>query len=220
MKKFNVLILVTALFSLWNIFAQGFVNLNFENATFTPGRFGGTVSATNAIPGWTPYYAGGAANFINSNGVSLGGAMISLEDTNNRQYPQVQGKYFLLLQAGFSGDSSSVSVGQTGQIPLTAQSLVFWGYVSPSVQISFNGNPLTVANIGAGPNIYSIYQADISPYAGQIGELLFTSPYTSVATVAILDNIQFSTTPVPEPGTLALVGLGAVGLGWRWRKRN
>ena len=165
--------------------------------------------ASNAIAGWTPYISGSAQDYIASNGISLGGATISIDGTNNLVYPPVQGKYFLLLTAGFSGSSESAGVGQTGQIPLTAQSLLFWGYVSPAVLISFNGHPLTVATVGAGPNIYNIYQADISPYAGQIGELLFTSPHTAVTTAAIIDHIHFSSPAVPEPGVLVLWALGA-----------
>ena len=62
---------------------------------------------------------------------------------------------------------------------------------------------------------YKIYSADISAFAGQTGQLLFTTP---VQTLALLDNIQFSSLPVPEPSEFALVMLGTILLGFRrWK---
>jgi hypothetical protein len=54
---------------------------------------------------------------------------------------------------------------------------------------------------------------DISAYAGQTGQLLFSVPPQSSG--GILDNIQFSSTPVPEPGTFGLFAMGGALLAWR-----
>ena len=63
---------------------------------------------------------------------------------------------------------------------------------------------------------YTIYGADISAYAGQTGQLLFTAP---LQTGALLDNIQFSSVAIPEPSALTLFALGSLLLGWH-RCRN
>jgi len=197
---------------------QGFINLNFERATFIPDPSQGypLVYSTNAIPGWIPYLDGVAQDYIASNGLSLGGAAVSIEGTNNPTgFPPVQGNYFILLQGAGFGNTGSAAIGQTGQIPLTAQSLLFWGRIG-DLQITFGGQALSFSAVGSTPN-YTIYQADISPFAGQIGELLFSNP--NYNTYGIIDNIQFSNTPVPEPSALGLSVLGGLFLACRrWRE--
>ena len=85
------------------------------------------------------------------------------------------------------------------------------------MQATFNGQPIDFLVTGSTAN-YTIYSADISAYAGQTGQLLFTLPPNVDGDYAILDNIQFSTTAVPEPGPFALAALGTLLLGFRrWR---
>ena len=60
-----------------------------------------------------------------------------------------------------------------------------------------------------------MYAGEISPYAGQTAELRFTVPTAGGS----LDYIQFSTTPVPEPSTWALLGLGGA-LFWGLKRRT
>lgn len=190
--------------------AQGFINLSFESAKFTAYPFGTPfVYASNSIPGWTPYLGGVAQDYIASNGVSLGGAGITIDGTNNSQgYVPAQGKYFMILFGPNYGEQHlSTAIGQAAQVPPSAQSILFWSAIFGSLDVSFNGNPLSLSPAGATTNNYTLYQADISFYAGQVGELLFSSPYGANA---IIDNIQFSSTAVPEPGALALAALGAL----------
>ena len=191
-------------------YAQGFVNLKFESVDFitSPSQGFPFVTASNAIPGWTPYLGNFAQDYVASNGASLGGPQVNIEGTNNPfAYPSVQGKYWILLQgAGIGSGHDSAGIGQTAQVPASAQSILFWGSIFGSLDVSFNGNALPFAAAGTTANNYIIYQADISPYAGQIGELLFSAPFNANA---IIDNIQFSSTAVPEPAALALMALGA-----------
>ena len=217
MKK-NIIFLFVAALMNTSGFAQGFINLNFENVTLVtyPLRGAPFVYASNAIPAWTPYYGGGAADFIASNGVTGGGELISIDSINNPYgLPLVEGSYFLLLQAAGFGHVASAAIGQTAQIPLIAKSLLFSGNLG-EMQVTFGGQPLSFNTVGS-VGIYSVYTADISAYAGQVGQLLFLNP--SYNTLGIIDSIQFSSTAVPEPGTLALVALGASLLGLR-RRRN
>jgi hypothetical protein len=203
--------------------AQGFMNLNFENARVVYVSPPAIIDASNAIPRWSAY-VGPPDNPTNSssiglsaifyNGVSIGGAIVSLEDTNAVFGPlPIQGTYSVLLEGSSLAAATTASIGQIGTIPTNAQSIVFWG-VAGGLQISFNGQPLSYTVTGSTPN-YSIFGVDISAFAGQTGQLLFTA---SVQGSALLDNIQFSNQMVPEPGVFALAALGFISLFIRRRK--
>ena len=191
---------------------QGFVNLNFEAANIA-GYSSGAIPATNAFPNWTV-----SPNYALYNTFSLSGNSISLLDTNSLYLPSptIQGKFYVLLNSGnYPGTGIPISIGQTGQVPFAAQSITFWGSIG-GLQITFNNQPLSFSTLGSTAN-YSIYGADISAFAGQTGQLLFTlPPYVGYATI---DNIRFSSAPVPEPASFALAGLGTL-LFSRLRRRN
>ena len=92
--------------------------------------------------------------------------------------------------------------------------MTFWGNLG-GLQISFGGEAIAFSETGSTAN-YNIYSADVSALAGSSGQLLFSLPaYTSNAT---LDNIQFSTSSVPEPSAFALTALGGLLLAWRRSK--
>lgn len=202
--------------------AQGFVNLGFESANlfgYGSGTGPAVVPTNNAIPGWTAYLGGFPQSAVLYDGVTLGGAMISLQDTNAVFVGSaVQGNYSVVLLASSAGPPTTAAIGQTGTIPNNAQSLTFWGNVG-GMQVTFNGQPIDYLVTGSTAN-YVIYSADISAYAGQTGQLLFTAlAGNSYASGGLIDNIQFSTTPVPEPSTLALAAFGGLLLGSRRWKR-
>ena len=205
--------------------AQSFVNLDFESATVTPAYPPSTaiIYANSAIPGWTAYNSGSAQTVIAFDTFSLGGSAVVLEDSNapSGNGPggfgllPIQGNYSVLLQGPQPGIETSAAIGQTGTIPITAQSLTFWGNQNNgNLQVSFNGQNISYGAIGNGVN-YIIYGANIASFAGQTGQLLFTTP---VQTGALLDNIQFSNSPIPEPSATALGALGAFLIGFRlWK---
>ena len=225
--KTKIITLIWLQVGLCLIHSQGFVNLNFEQAqiVINPG-FG--AYASNAIPGWTAYISGVSQTYIVYNTVPLAAPAVTLQGTNNiLGHPPIQGKYFVMLWGEFNPnppgnpafETNSAAIGQTGQIPLFAQSISFWGTIG-GMQATFNGQPLDFLVTGSTAN-YTIYSADISAYAGQTGQLLFNDPYYggTFGGPATLDNIQFSSTAVPEPSELALGALGALLLGFRrWRK--
>jgi hypothetical protein len=205
---------VISLFILWqNAQGQGFLNLAFENTTITtihnPG--GDTYAATT--PGWTVNtvnYVNGDPNSVPYNNIAIDSPAVNLEGTDC-PFPSVRaiaGNYSFFLQGGsrFSLNTDGASIGQIGQIPTGALSLIYWG---SSMNVSFDGQSLGLVVLGSTPN-YNIYGADISAFVGQTGQLLFSVPWQSGA---ILDNIQFSTSSVPEPSTFALVGLGGLAFG-------
>ena len=209
------------------------MNLDFENATVELANGPGIVYASNAIPDWSAF-TGPTGNPTNSSSVgssiigydtiSLGGAAVFIEDSNapsgGGPLP-IQGNYSLLLQGSIPAAAGTASIAQTGTIPLSAQSLTFWGRFAvnlqgQNLQLSFNNQALSFVSISNVLN-YAVYGVDISPFAGQTGQFLFTVP---VEGYALLDNIQFSSLPIPEPVEYALAVLGVLTLGFHFRRNR
>jgi hypothetical protein len=197
--------------------AQGFVSLNFESAVInTNGAPPFSVVANNAMPGWAAYVGGNTQTYIIYNTINLDAAGVSIQGTITSipSLQPIQGSYSIFLQgASQFVPQQCAAIGQTGQIPADAVSLIFWGNLNSS-DVSFDDQNLPLIILGSTAT-YNIYGADISAFAGQTGQLLFTAnPSGSF----FLDNIQFSSSPVPEPGMLALCALGGVFLACRNRR--
>jgi len=218
----NCILIILILIIRQNLEAQGFVNLDFEQSTIVssnPSGFGFNTGNAD-VPGWTEFngwgdanYSGGATLIYNSQPLDEPG--VALEGTDYFT-PAIQGQYSIYLSGGdILGGTQGAAIGQVGQIPLAAQSVTFWwgtGLNNYSLQITFGGHLLSFSPISSTAN-YAVYAADISSYAGQTGELLFTEGPS--AGEGIIDNIQFSTSPVPEPSEFALGALGVLLLGSR-----
>jgi len=205
-----------ALMILWGEIAsgQGFMNLGFENTTLTGvlvNSDSGYYDTNATIPGWdwSPHANAGYSDpntTVAFNDITLDSSGVTLHGTNDPTgFQALRGRYSILLQGGsqFVSSSSYASIGQTGQVPSSAESITYWG---GALQVTFNGQPLTFNAMSNAPT-FSVWVADISAYAGQTGLLLFTAPWQ---TTAMLDNIQFSTSPAPEPGTLSLIIYGSL----------
>jgi hypothetical protein len=204
--------------------AQDFVNLDFESANQSGYSPGGNIPTSVALPGWTAYYSNFGTNAqpqIWYDSLSLGGAFISLTDANNHVgLTPLQGLYSVLLEGSTAGTPAAASIGQIGHIPQSALSLTFYLSLNSSLQVTFGGQPISLVQMSSTPN-YDVMGGDISAFAGQTGQLLFTAlPGTEVnAGYGLLDNIQFSSSAIPEPSEFALGALGALLLGLRrWRK--
>ena len=86
--------------------------------------------------------------------------------------------------------------------------------------LSLDGQTLPLVSLEVAPT-YTLYGADVTPFAGSNREMRFTAftPDGGLNNV-YLDSIQFSNQPIPEPSVYGLFALGALLLGWRWRKNS
>jgi hypothetical protein len=185
----------------------------------------------------------GPDNTVLFNGYALDGPSVSLHGTNDLLAPVLSGNYSILLQGGspfVSQQYGAASIFQSGQIPATAKSLIYLEELDvtllrhlplPFIQVNFNGQSLSPVAMGiASPwsidispyawqsgNPIVAWGIDISPYAGQSGELRFTVPWLGAS---ILDGIQFSSIPIPEPSALPLGILGLIWLAAFARRAN
>ena len=135
--------------------------------------------------------------------VSLGGAGVCLAGPNGGA---IQGNYSAMLIGQFVPPTigNNATIAQTGEIPLNAQTLIFWASPGNSLQAAFDGQMLPLMQLAGGKN-YVVEEASISSYAGQTGQLSFIAPPLRYENRNLLDNIQFSTVAIPEPGTCALL---------------
>ena len=183
------------------------------------------------MPGWTGFLGSVQQTQVLQNNYDLGSATINILGPSwSVPYPGIiDGNYTVMLQAGAGPDGLvDASIAQNGTVPALAQSLQFniaevLGGVGFSV--SFAGNSLSPVllstAVAPGGQSYNVYGVDISPYAGQTGQLEFTSIANGRDSSLLLDDITFSATAVPEPGTLALMLMGGMALAARrWRAKG
>jgi hypothetical protein len=138
-RHFVCVILPVALLLIGNQFgsAQGFQNLDFESANisgYSPGSQNVPVSA--ALPGWAASFVTGTSTNVATqvwyDGISFGGAGISVIDTNAPIFSPLQGKYSAFLFGGAYGNTALASAGisQSGLVPTGTESLLIDAYVS------------------------------------------------------------------------------------------
>ena len=185
-------------------YCQAFTNLDFEQPILPLNPVNYQVPTTAAMPGWTAYTYGSPASQVGYNAVSLGAAAVSLQGPGSLE-TILQGSYSVELQPATGGPPGTAAIGQTAQIPGNSLSFTFFAQLGSQFQVTFGGQNIPLVEFASTAN-YDIMGGDISAFAGHTEELRFTGG-------GILDNIQFLTSPVPEPGTLALLGAGAVLLG-------
>ncbi len=206
-----------------------FQNLDFESAIVPDvpsDQFIYPISLTNAVPGWTGYYGTNQGQFGSYNGLFNSARAVGLIDGHTSYYSNLvsEGYFTAVLQTGNVSPSGygSAGIGQTGLIPLDARSLLFnlqvgEGFASNMV-FTINGAVIPFTQLQG-----FRYGADVSGFAGQIAEIRFTEepalnfsdPYMTI----FLDNIQFSSTAIPEPQLIALLVFGGP-IFWinrRWR---
>jgi hypothetical protein len=201
-------------------FAQLILNGSFENGTLPPSSSGfpETLDPTVALPNWnisgSPlYYQGGA----------LGGPVVAITSSASTS----DGTNSVYLQAGFGGATTPVSLWQDLSIPAYAKAITFQskplydpnlypaGYYL-ALLVSAAGVSVAPTSLSADSSGFNSYAIDVTAYAGSSMELRFSvDPLGDSARGGAyqIDNIRYSTTPTPEPGTVALLGLCAATIG-------
>jgi hypothetical protein len=239
MKCSHVIWSVAVSFSLLQtVSGQGFANLNFEQASiqpappnYTPWDAFNPISATSAFPGWTVREDGIVCTAVWGSPSALDETSVALVSAGSNP---IQGSYSVQLSAYADAPSNlyrSSSISQTGFVPIGTQSIQFLiasPYPASSVQplpmITFNGTPISLLAISQSGGVITM-AGDVSAFAGTTAALTILceaiqgSAFPANENIFNLDNIQFSSSPVPEPRSLALGALGALLFGLRRRRQ-
>ncbi len=205
--------------------AQGtFQNLNFEfaNVPDVPrSSVSPPVSITDGLPGWMGFIGGNPVALIQHNGISVGSPFLSIFGPNEIQPLVISGRYSVLLESGVNFDGKhTVTIEQSGMVPATSKSIRFKAYGGIPV-VTVDDLDRTVFPFSSNPN-YNEYGIDIAAFAGRATKLSFTSPsLANYSTNPIfLDDIKFSSEPVPEPSALIQLGIGALAVAINSRRRR
>jgi hypothetical protein len=222
MKCFSIYLSVSALVA-QSVCAQQFINLDFESANvprLSPEQWGGSyVPISDAVPGWTCAIDGVQfTEALNNNGTT-GGASLSIWGQRAENVGGVlEGSQTVILSAGFGDDfGHTISLSQTGLIPLFAKSLLFkaapYDGVSPGpadglFSVFMGGRNLDYYPLSTGAN-YILYGTSIpSEFTGTVQSLMFTdASFPGTWHYEKLDDIQFTADPIPEPSLISLVAL-------------
>jgi hypothetical protein len=228
MNKRTQMCVLAALSITLTVGAAPFQNLDFESGTFVPYPGGLPVQMyfDQAFPGWRGYIGGAREPTAFSNAICIAACpQFVLLDEFSRPQP-IEGSLTAFLHGGLrQGEPVGVSMAQTGLVPSDAQSLSFSAqFYGGPFEVALSGQPLSLVPLLATPD-YIVFGADITAWAGQEAELRFTAfagenPALTGGGRLFLDSVEFSTTPIPEPSTLALFAVAGV-LGWaHWRRKT
>jgi len=132
-------------------------------------------------------------------------------------YAPIQGSYSVLLQYfGFFGPPPSLS--QTGLVPVGTESIDFLvGNGENAAVVTMNGVNIPLISISADE-----MAGDVLAFAGTIAQLTFSTTDSTAYTGQWLyfDDIQFSSSPIPEPSTFSLLSIVFIVLFLRMMRSN
>lgn len=240
--KYRFLVFLTAICCCFcpPLFAAPFQNLDFEQGSFqvpppnyvptTGGPYPYSINAAAGLPFWTARVDSTVCTAIWGNTGPLDETGVTL--LSNVSIPPQQ---FAVnpLNGNYSVELSAVSfappdlykissISQTGDVPANALSIQFlmtnYGGPVPAVPlVTINGSSINLVPLATNGYVVTM-GGDVSAFAGTNVELTITSagPPGGVGLAGenyfAVDDISFSPNPVPEPSTLVLLTLGAVGL--------
>lgn len=198
---------------------QGFINLDFEQATIPPTPAGGWVypaDPTQCFPGWS---VGGSGTVVMYNDLSLGApATILMGPTfpNLPNYSPLQGSYSVLLY--YFSAFGVPSLSQTAMIPADARSINF--LVAPSQRnavVTLNGVAISLVPIAGGR-----LAGDVTGFAGTVAQLTFSTPNVPSfpGQWFYFDDVQFSSSPIPEPTSCSLFMVAVPLLLWSVKRHH
>ncbi|RZI85207.1 MAG: PEP-CTERM sorting domain-containing protein [Rubrivivax sp.] len=205
--------------------AQSFTNLDFESANFD--RNGGMfVDWSLAAPGWQ-HSAGNDTSIVYWRQTHIGGSQIYLLESASESFgskPWIEGEYGMYFRSGVERGSDwnspwiNAYLAQTGLVAAGTQSIRLIARGPSGFEVSLDGTPIALTAVGQDE-----FVGDVSAFAGRVAELRITDTVSRANNQfdgVHVDNIRFSTSPVPEAGTLSLMLLGMGGLlgARRWRR--
>lgn len=225
-------------------FAAPFQNLNFEQGSFqappanytpsAPLAGPNPISAAAGLPFWTAREDSTVCTAIWGNGGALDETSVALLSSAVAFPPPspapLNGIYSVELTAYVNAPPEffkTSSISQTGDVPANAKSIQFlihspFSNVQSNPLVTLNGSVINLIPISTNGNIVTL-GGDVSAFAGSNAQLIITAAGTPGGSFFYqenyfaLDDIVFSPNAIPEPSTIALLGLGAIGLLMRRR---
>lgn len=204
------MLVAVSLTLLQGVSEQGFVNLDFEEATIAPTPPGGSVfpaDPAQCFPGWT---VGGSDAVVMYNDLSFGAPAVELMGPNfpnGVNYAPLQGSYSTALYYFNGSPYLPPTLSQTALIPSDAASINFLvGNGQSDAAISINGSNISLVAVPGGR-----LAGDVSAFAGTVATLTVSVARNRMGdNFLYFDDIQFSPTAVPEPGTMKLLFPAAI----------
>ncbi len=200
--------------------AQSFSDMDFESIGASQIAADGIwLGWSLAAPGWQ-HAQGGDSVFVyhNTPPQSSYAQYYFLADSASKLWQPLAGQFSLGLVSGHfnrtdpSSPWVSAFIEQEGMIPTGTKSLTM--LATGDFSVSINSQPVTMVALGN-----DLYAGDVSDFEGQLASLRILNSSSETQDPVFVDNLSFSPQLVPEPSTLTLLGLGAVGLMLRKRHR-